>query len=520
MNQRASNGLFAVATVALGIWAVAGLPSVSHPLGSDWGHYFTAAEYIWLPVDGLAYPDFRKPWYGWILGGLGGQIGYLAAAQWIGKASLFVLVCAAGLLTSSLGNRWCGLAAAFGVSCMPLAMDGALWVNHYPLMSAAVGLAFAAGAASIRWRSLVWVAVAGLAGSAAFALDLRGSIGLIGAGGLVLVGSLGSGVRSTVFRIALFSVLVGGIAGHDRWLQRAFDVPQLEFEQQLRVQRKGTLEQIRQGTFDDEALQNACSSQKLTNFHPSAAMDPCGTALRTASYRRLQSMRLMPGLGTVFAGFLLLLPFRTGGRKSMVRSSLAGTLVVGATVGSLWTGMSWVTYFDRYVMPFTVVFISVVPIAIARIGSWIPRFPVWLAGLLSLAWMLQYEPGSGARDLDAPELNRSSEYHAGEFARWARTEVGSQDSVLDCAGLAVDSVLLPSRISYTRYPPGDPQCIADMQSPPTSTGTFYLITMHRDIPTGHAANELPFDPSKIAELGYVPVQHDLTLEGYRLWSLR
>ena len=231
-------------------------------------------------------------------------------------------------------------------------------------------------------------------------------------------------------------------------------------------------------------------------------------------------MRLMPGVGTVFAGFLLLLPFRTGRRVGMVRSALAGTLVVGATVGSLWTGMSWVTYFDRYVMPFTVVFISVVPIAIARIASWIPRFPVWLAGVLSLVWVIQYDPGAGARDLDSPELSRSSEYHAGEFARWARTSVGSQDRVLDCAGLAVDSVLLPNRISYTRYPPGDPQCIADMQAPPTSTGTFYLITMHRDIPTGHAANELPFDPSKIADLGYVPVKHDLTLEGYRLWSLR
>lgn len=520
MNERASNGLFAVVTVALGVWAVGGLPAVSHPLGSDWGHYFTAAEFIWLPVDGLAYPDFRKPWFGWILGGMGSQVGYLTAAQWLGKASLFVLVCSASLFTWALGNRWCGLASAFGVSCMPLAMDGALWVNHYPLLSAAVGLAFAAGAASVRWRSLAWVALAGLAGSAALALDLRGSVGLIGAGALVLIGCVGSGTRSAMYRIVLFSIVVVGIAGHDRWLQRSFDVPQLEFEQQLRVQRKGTLEQIRQGTFDDETLQRACSDQPLTKFHPTAVTEPCGKALRTASYRRLNAMRLMPGLGTFFAGCFLFVPAQTSRRVNLLRSAMAGTVVVGATAASLWAGMSWVTYFDRYVMPFTVVFISIVPIAIARVASWIPRFPLWLAGGLSLVWVAQVDPGLGAMDLDSPELNRSSEYHAGEFAKWAQISVGSEDRVLDCAGLAVDSLLLPNRIAYTRYPPGDPQCIADMQAPPTSTGTFYLITMHRDIPTGHAADDLPFDPNKIAALGFVPVKHDLMLEGYRLWSRR
>ena len=93
---------------AYGWWT---LPVVNHPLGSDWGHYFTAAEYIWNPVDGIAYPDFRKPWFGWLIGGLGQGIGYLDAAQWVGRVSMVLMVGAAAGLGWALANRWCGLVA-------------------------------------------------------------------------------------------------------------------------------------------------------------------------------------------------------------------------------------------------------------------------------------------------------------------------------------------------------------------------------------------------------------------------
>ena len=160
MNTDLSPRLFAVAIIIVMGVAWSAVPSISHPLGSDWGHYFTAAEFIWNPIEGLAYPDFRKPWFGWLIGGLGQGMGYLAAAQFVGKVSLLGMILGAALLGAALASRWVGLVAGGTILLMPLAMDGALWVNHYPLLGAMVGLAFGAGAAAIRWRWLGWVVVA------------------------------------------------------------------------------------------------------------------------------------------------------------------------------------------------------------------------------------------------------------------------------------------------------------------------------------------------------------------------
>jgi hypothetical protein len=171
-------------------------------------------------------------------------------------------------------------------------------------------------------------------------------------------------------------------------------------------------------------------------------------------------------------------------------------------------------------MPMAAVMAVAAPVAVARVASWFRLIPPWSAAIGGLAFAVWAFPGHGARGLDAPEQARSSEYHAGEFARWAQTAVSEGDHVLDCAGLAVDSLLLPRRINYVRFPPGDAECVARLRSPKTTKGTFYLITMHRDIPPHLSPASLPFNAEAIAQLGFEPVEHELNLEGYRLWSKR
>jgi len=516
MNTDLPDRLFAAAVVILMACAWSAVPDIGHPLGSDWGHYFTAAEFIWNPVDGLAYPDFRKPWFGWLMGGVGQGMGYLAAAQMIGKISLAGMVLGAALLGASMASRWVGLVAGGTVILMPLAMDGALWVNHYPALGAAVGLAFGAGAAAMRWRWTGWVILAGIAAGIAWALDFRGLIALPAAAGLVLLGGLRFGLKSCILRLAVFGAVFSGPFAQDVWLQRTFSIPQLEVASQLAVQRKGTLEQIGQGLVGGDRVRQACSGQRVERFRVASAGTECATALRTSSIERLAALGLIPSGIVLTAGAFWLLPSAPRRRWTV---ALAGAGIVGAPMLSLYMGMGWVTYFDRYVLPFAVIIAALLPVAAGRVADLVPvrwlRDP--LGGVLALGATALVWPGLSARNIDAPERVQSSEYHAGVFAEWASASLGPADGVIDCAGLAVDSLLLPRRIDYVRYPPGDPECVALIKAPTRRSGQTFLITMHRDLPPNSSPTDLPYGVSAIAAQGWVEAKHTLDVDGYRLW---
>ena len=516
MNTDLPARFFSIGVAILMAAAWSSVPSISHPLGSDWGHYFTAAEFIWNPTQGLAYPDFRKPWFGWLIGGLGQGVGYLTAAQLIGKISLAVMVLGASLLGAAMASRWVGLVAGGTILLMPLAMDGALWVNHYPALGAAVGLAFGAGAAATRWRWFGWVLISALAAGVAWALDFRGLVALPAAAGLVLLGGLRLGIKICILRLLAFTAVFAGPYAQDAWLQQTFSVPQLEVSGQLAVQRKGTLEQIGQGLVGGDEVRRACAGQRVEHFQAAAATTACADALRDSSVSRLAALGLIPAGGVLGAGALWLLPSAPRRRWTM---AVAGAGIVGAPMVSLYMGMGWVTYFDRYVLPFAVIIAAFLPVALARVADLMPvawlRAP--LGGLLALSATAILWPGLNARNLDAPETVRSSEYHAGVFADWATAVLGPDDGVIDCAGLAVDSLLLPRRIDYVRYPPGDPECVALIKAPTQRAGQTFLITMHRDLPPNSRPDALPYGVAAIAAQGWVEADHNLDVDGYRLW---
>jgi hypothetical protein len=527
MKPDLPNKVFWPLLLAVAAWGWVTLPTIDHPLGSDWGHYFTAAEYIWMPTEGLAYPDFRKPWFGWILGGLGSWLGYLDAAQCLGRMAMVTMIGSAALLGSALANRWAGLASAAVVPLMPLVMDGALWVNHYPLLGALVGAGIALSAAAARWPGVVLVLSAGLTCGAAMAIDTRGTIAVVVGSLLVVLGGVGLGLRRTAIRVIIFASMVGATWAHDGWLQDSFNVPQLEFAQQLQVQRKGTLEQIQRGMFDDARLEAACEGVEPKAFSIDSGWTSCGVALRTSSHTRLHSLALLPGVLTLWALLIVFLPATNWTRWGRVRSVLASAVVFGGPALSLWLGMAWVTYFDRYVLPFAALMAALVPIGMSRLlglfGGLLGRFSKLIpmaAALVATGWALMQWPGVGARDLASPESVRSSEYHAGVLARWVRDETKSNDHVIDCAGLALDSLLLPMRIDYIRFPPGDSQCVKLLAEPGTFAGRTFLITMHRDIPPQYRPTDLPFNAAAVAELGWTEVDHSLPLEGYRVWEMK
>ncbi len=94
------------------------------------------------------------------------------------------------------------------------------------------------------------------------------------------------------------------------------------------------------------------------------------------------------------------------------------------------------------------------------------------------------------------------------------------DGVIDCAGLAVDSLLLPRRIDYVRFPPGDAECVTLISSPGPRSGRTYLITMHRDLPAQARPTDLPFSANAVRAEGWTEIGQSLPIEGYRLWVRR
>ncbi len=499
------------------VWAGFSVPSVAYPVGSDWGHHFSVAEYIWHPKPGVAYPLFRRPFYGWLMGALGEGMGYFAAAQFIGRMSAVVVVVGAGLGAWALVGPLAGLVSSLCVVVLPLVMHGATWVNHYPLLGAACMLGLGAGAAMSRWPRVHWAILAGLGAGVAAVTDVRGEVVLPAVLALTLIGLPWRDMRRTV---GLLVVLVGvgsAVLLHSQWLEQTFDVPKLRFEEQLRIQRKGVLSQIQQGTFSDPALEAACAEVAVGTLDAASINTPCATALRANAWRRLSEGGDLPDRHTLMLLALVLLPMGPD-RRERVRSSVASAVVFGVPLVGLFVGMGWVTYFPRYVLPYGGVMAMLAAVALGRMLPLILGAKRWVgvaASVAALGWTVSLWPGHDARSRDVWDMVSGSERAAGFLTQWAKSLSPERDSILDCAGLAIDSLLLPSQINYVRFPPGDPECDKRVRNPIPTTERLFLITMHRDLPEN--ATGITFDPAAIAAAGWSASNPAGLPEGYRVW---
>jgi len=492
-------------------------PSPGYPLGSDWGHHFSVAEFIWHPDPDISYPLFRRPWYGWLLGALGEGMGYLEAAQLLGKLSAVLIVLAAGIGAWALAGPLAAPVAAFIAAGMPLVREGGLWVNHYPLLGAACGLALAAGAAASRWPRLPWVVLAGLAAGAAAAIDVRGEMVLGAVLALVVLGlPWASDWRKTGLLGLCLVVSAAAVPAHAVWLDRAFDIPELNFDEQLRVQRAGVLGQIQGGTFQDAGLEAACDGVEVVPLQLDGVRSSCAAALRSSSFVRMADQAMLPPPALLWLLPLALLPL---GRRRLVRfrSSVAAGVVFGLPTAALWIGMGWVTYFPRYVLPFAAVLAMLLPVAVhrlLRVGGLGPRWLGAIAAVGALGLAIEEWPGHPQPEEAAQIVGAGVDRAAGHYARWAHTELGEADSIVDCAGLALDSLLLPQRIDYLRYPPGDEACVEHIRAPRSGPGQRYLITMHQNLPEHVVADA--HSRSSIAALGWALVDTDGPAD-YELW---
>jgi hypothetical protein len=230
----------------------------------------------------------------------------------------------------------------------------------------------------------------------------------------------------------------------------------------------------------------------------------------------LQKDKVLPGKLTLWLLPLVLIPMAwrkkaTGGDRA--RSIAASAVVFGIPTLSVFIGMGWVFYFDRYLMPFSALLAMAVPVAFGRLCALKkPHILRWVAALGATAWSVLIWPGVDAVGLHSPHTQASADMSAGAAAKWAKATMSTSDRMFDCGGLALDYLLLPQQIDYVRHPPGDRACESLIRNPGTTDGRTFLITAHRP-----GQQDLAADALAIQSLGWQAMDPPDQLGPYQLW---
>jgi hypothetical protein len=488
------------------------------PRGADWDTYLDSAAHLWLDPQAFAYAAWRRPLYPFLLGLLGGPVGYVLAGQILALTSALITVVATGVLGRVLARPWVGGLAAAAAAWHPVVSEGAHWVSPYPLLGACTALALALGVACCRWPRWGLAVGAGLFGGACLALDARGlSIALI-ALGLVLCSRVGRARRAALLGSALAGVLL--FAGADRLLERRVQVELLPLSEQVELQHQLPWKQpdlTEARVLGDDP---ACAGRMEVPLSLEALASDCSASTRARNYTNQRGRGMMPPLAWLLLLPLALLPAPWGRR-----SSLASALLFLPPLLYMLLAMSWVPYADRYQASSAPLMAVLAPLALERLAHLLSRLrPAWgrwwqgaaIAAatlLLSLSW-----PELRPADLLDPSGHARKGKAGGEqsyrfdprdhLLGWIRDEIGPDDLVVGCSGFRLATALLPDQPPVLHHPPNARYCRQVIQHPPEVEGELWLITHHpTDLPedrrrrvmeiiraAGWEEVELPVDP--------------------------
>ncbi len=450
------------------------------PVGPDWNQYFMAA---WKVVHRVAedYPEFRAPFYPWLLGTLGAHVGYVAAAVILSSLGACVVVVAAGLGARALGGPWAGALAAFSVPWVATTTRSARWSSQYAVLAAAGGMALALGACHVR-RPRWWLALAtGVAAGTVWAVDARGLPFAVAAGGLVVIGSVGRSrwVRAGVSVLLFFGgFLVGPVAQHHLEV-----IPRRSSSYLVSVQRRMALDDIR--AFRTEGIYAPCSQGRPEEVPlPAALFTRCGKALVRHNFHAYGKELPFGMSWTLVLLPLVLLPAGRGWR-GVLASALYffPPVIIMAVVAGI------MDVPPRYLVPYAAVFAGIVPVGIARAfwtlasvrgGVWRSRSVVVGMAIAAL-WLVAMRPREGRPDGPARGGYTQQQQVQGRLIHAVRTRVAEGDRVLDCShNLRVEVAMLP-RVhepdpAQVRESPDARRCRQWVQQPPGGGGQRWLIT--------------------------------------------
>lgn len=445
MTRDAAPLLAGIAAAWVLLWAFAP-PEYGYPVGTDWGQYLSAAEYLWLPRPDTQFPAWRRPLFPWLVGAIGTGVGYVAAAQALSTLSAAVLVAAAGLIAAILAGPRVGGLAAVAATFVLTVTAAMTWVSPYPSLAAAAAVALAAAVVAAERASLVAAIVAGAAAGVAWAIDDRGlaTVGLVGA--LVAVGPWPTWRARAGAAVAAAGVGAGGFAA----IVAAIDpgTAHLPLGAQIRTQTAIRTAFLR---YDgaDPALVQLCRAPG-----PAQPWDACGRALVAWNLGELLKVRAIPPPWVAPLALAALIPGRSW------RDSAVAAMLLAGSWGALLAGAGLVAYGDRYALPFVAPIAALTLVGGARVGE---RLLGWridraLAGAIGAAVvLLAWAP---ARFAALPPALMPPEAQVAEIDRWLAT-LPDGAPVIDCTGLHVQLALLPDPPTGLRsIDPGHPECAA------------------------------------------------------------
>ncbi len=502
-----------------------GLAFFDFPCGSDWETYFDNAAVFWHPEwPGLVYQDWRKPLHAFLVGGLGELGGYTIAAQAISLASALAMVLGAGLAGRALGNRWTGAVAALAMACLAPLEQSSRWVNLYPLLAGMSALAFAAGAACLRWPRAGWAIAAGGLGGLALGVDSRGLTAalaaiLMGLGGVV---SLRGRTGRMLWVLLALALGLGGALAVDLGLQRSAGLEMRSFQQRIAVQSVVSF-----GPGSPPEVLAACVPNGEASSEAAISVDrDCARALLPHNQRTLRGQDVLPPLWLVGLSLLSLLPAGWGRR-----SSWGALVMLGGAAATLGLGMAMMEYPDRYALPLLLPLVVAVPLAFGRLAALVrprlnaPRVVPLAAVLSSLAMVCLVWPGApGVSRAPAESCSdagiTSPAYQQSVLAveAWARRNLGPDDLLMDCTQAPLSQLLLPTRPPLMHTPQPEVDCVGWVNAPPSVSGALWLLTFS----PGGAPGAGPLSPESMRAAGWkhkpVPGSRGDLLGRFLLWE--
>ena len=459
-----------------------------YPHGADWDTYLGSAAHLWLDPELYRYNEWRQPMYPWLVGLLGTGSSYVLAAQYLALVSSVGTVLGATVMGRALAGPWAAGLAALSTAFLTVVVDGSWWVNPYPLVGSLTAVSLALAACCARWPRLGLALLAGVLAGLCWAADPRGLPVAAAVPLLVLLPPVVARRRALLVGLALLGIAGG--KGLDYGLREHYQLELRPLRSQLSLQRQESWGP--NAPRDDLTVneERACSQGADARLGLTALAGPCAVQRRALNLKVLRQREHLPPVWPAVALLLLCLVPASWGR----RSTLAAALVFLPSTAALFVGISWVPYVDRYLLPSAALLGALGPVALVLLGSLVARRWArwrWLGGLgllMSTLWVFLVWPGVHPGDLLHPldhMARRETEKPAPVDARqalaaWARSSIGPDDLVVDCAELHLAILLLPRRLPVWDAPPHHHMCHVRMKDPPPAPdGELWLLTVHQ-----------------------------------------
>jgi len=499
-----------IAVVLSSTAILAAIPSLNHPWGSNWPMYFESARYFWDPS--AVYFGWRPPMYPLALASLGNQMGYVAAAHLIAQISMVVIVVSTGLFARLMAGVWPAVLAALSIPLLQCAVEGAMWTNMYPPAAAALAMAAALGAATWRHPRFGMALLAGIAAGFAWRINHLGLVALPMGLGLTLLGASYTEKMTRWLGLPiLFTLGVGGMVAVDMWVVERWNVPQESLSDQVIQRRREELDRLANQPPGAD-LFSACTDFTPKPLNLTELTNTCGQQFIGANYGTLASEDCVPSIPTLM--WLLPLTLLPAARRRDWRDSAASILVFGGPIGAFVVAAGWTSYAEKYAISYLPMMALLVPLAFDRLGSWVGRLfdrvrlGRWLGFGAAAAWLVTTWPGADSAHADQPNIQTDWESVAGRVATWSQTNVGPDDTIIDCVPLNIDLVLLPTIRTTLEGVSTEHSCMAWSIEPPESSGQVWMVQQaFPDI--------IDTQPSHMIRHGWILIeQYD---DRHRLW---